>query len=55
MHIPVKPHEAFAGDHPDTALLFAWNHQAEIMAKEKAFTAGGGNWIVHVPRVKVLA
>lgn len=55
MHIPVKPHESFAKDRPDTALLFAWNHQTEIMEKEKAFTAGGGKWIVHVPHVEVLA
>jgi methylation protein EvaC len=54
MHIPVKPYEAFSENYPDTALLFAWNHQAEIMEKEKAFSAKGGKWIVHVPKVKVL-
>ena len=55
MHIPVKPYEAFAENYPDMALLFAWNHQAEIMEKEKAFSAKGGGWIVHVPKVRVLA
>ena len=55
MHIPVKPYEAFSENYPDMALLFAWNHQTEIMEKEKTFTAKGGEWIVHVPRVKVLA
>ena len=54
MHIPVKSYEAFAENYPDTALLFAWNHQAEIMEKEKAFSVQGGKWIVHVPKVKVL-
>lgn len=54
MHIPVKPYEAFSENFPDTALLFAWNHQTEIMEKEKAFSAQGGKWIVHVPQVKVL-
>ncbi len=54
MHIPVKPYQDFSENYPDTALLFAWNHQAEIMEKEKAFSAQGGKWIVHVPEVKVL-
>ena len=48
MHIPVKPYEAFAQNYPDTALLFAWNHQTEIMEKERAFTAKGGRWITHL-------
>jgi methylation protein EvaC len=52
MHIPVKPYEAFAGDYPDTALLLAWNHQLEIMAKEKAFSSQGGKWISPIPDSK---
>src|SRR5439155_19575693 len=54
VHIPVRPHDAFAARYPDYALLFGWNHAAEIMAKEQAFTAAGGTWIVYVPRVQVL-
>jgi methylation protein EvaC len=54
MHIPVKPYADFSANYPDTALLFAWNHQTEIMQNEKAFSAQGGKWIVHVPKVKVL-
>lgn len=54
MHIPVKPYQAFADNFPDTALLFAWNHQTEIMEKESVFSANGGRWIVHVPKVTVL-
>jgi methylation protein EvaC len=53
-HIPVKPYEAFAATPPDTALLFAWNHQKEIMEKEEEFSAKGGRWIIPVPEVKVL-
>jgi len=52
-HIPVKPHEEFASQPPDYALLFAWNHAAEIKAKESAFVTGGGRWIVYVPRVEI--
>ena len=53
-HIPVLPHEAFVARPPDYALLFAWNHAREIMAKEQAFTGAGGKWILYVPRVGVI-
>lgn len=49
MHISVKPYEAFCDNYPDTALLLAWNHQTEIMAKEKAFSDQGGKWISPIP------
>lgn len=55
MHIPVVPYEIFKNNPPDYAVLFAWNHAEEIMAKEKDFMAAGGKWIVHVPEVKVLS
>jgi len=54
MHIPVRPYEAFKDNPPDFAVLFAWNHAEEILAKEKKFMAAGGRWIVHVPHVKIL-
>jgi methylation protein EvaC len=54
MHIPVKPYQAFNSNPPEYAVLFAWNHAEEIMAKEQAFTKAGGRWIVHVPSVQVL-
>ena len=53
-HIPVCPHEKFKQRYPDYALLFGWNHAEEIMAKEQAFRASGGKWIVYVPQVRVL-
>jgi methylation protein EvaC len=51
-HIPVRPYREFTQNYPDYALLFAWNHAAEIMEKEEAFHAAGGRWIVYVPRVE---
>lgn len=54
MHIPVRSYDAFKASPPDYAVLFAWNHAEEIMAKEKAFVEAGGRWIVHVPKVQVL-
>jgi methylation protein EvaC len=53
-HIPVKPYEDFKQNPPDYALLFAWNHAAEIFEKEGAFRAGGGRWITFVPEVGIL-
>jgi len=54
VHIPVRPYKEFAANYPDYALLFAWNHAAEIMAKEEDFNRAGGKWIVYVPEVEVL-
>ena len=54
VHLPVRPYEAFSENYPDYALLFAWNHAEEIMAKEKEFRDRGGKWIVYVPEVKVI-
>lgn len=54
-HIPVRPYEEFVKEYPHYAVLFAWNHGAEIRAKEAAFIASGGKWIHFVPEVKVAA
>jgi 2-polyprenyl-3-methyl-5-hydroxy-6-metoxy-1,4-benzoquinol methylase len=54
MHIPVVPYEIFKNNPPDYAVLFAWNHAEEIMAKEQSFMEAGGRWIVHVPQVQIL-
>ena len=54
MHIPVYPHQEFEANYPDYALLFAWNHADEVMAKEQSFRQAGGQWLVYSPRVEVL-
>ncbi|MGV9774180.1 methyltransferase domain-containing protein [Streptosporangium sp. NPDC003464] len=53
-HLPVKPPEAFSAPYPDYALLFAWNHAEEIMAKEQGFREAGGRWILYVPEVHIV-
>lgn len=53
-HIPIKPIETFKGKYPDYAVLFAYNHAKEIMAKEKEFIEQGGKWILFVPNVHVV-
>jgi methylation protein EvaC len=54
-HIPVKPYKEFCDNYPDYALLYAYNHSAEVMAKESKFMQSGGKWIVYVPEVKILS
>ncbi|MGW2584710.1 methyltransferase domain-containing protein [Streptomyces virginiae] len=53
-HIPVRPRAAFENPYPDYALLFAWNHAEEIIAKETRFRDAGGKWILYVPHVHVV-
>jgi methylation protein EvaC len=53
-HIPVRDPAAFADPYPSYALLFAWNHAEEIMAKEQAFAEAGGKWILYVPEVRLV-
>jgi len=52
-HIPVVAPSVFAGDYPDYTVLFAWNHQEEIFAKEGAYRASGGKWILYRPEVQI--
>ncbi|MCB2107419.1 MAG: methyltransferase domain-containing protein [Rhodobacteraceae bacterium] len=53
-HISVKPPSCFSEPYPDFAVLFAWNHAAEIIAKEKAFLESGGRFITFVPEVGMI-
>lgn len=53
-HLPVRPPAAFGEPYPDAALLFAWNHAPEVMAKEAAFAAAGGQWILYVPELRLV-
>ncbi|MDT0319801.1 class I SAM-dependent methyltransferase [Streptomyces millisiae] len=52
--IPILPPAAFSDPYPDYAVLFAWNHAAEIMAKERAFREADGRWILYVPDVHIV-
>ena len=54
-HIPVRPYADFVRDYPDYALLFAWNHEAEIREKERAFLGRGGRFIRYVPDVRIVS
>ncbi|MFH9138830.1 methyltransferase domain-containing protein [Streptomyces sp. NPDC017524] len=53
-HIPVRSREEFENPYPDYAVLFAWNHAEEIIAKEQQFRDAGGKWILYVPKVHMV-
>jgi methylation protein EvaC len=53
-HILIKPHSEFKDNYPDYALLFGYNHEKEIMAKEQEFMNQGGKWITYVPEMKIM-
>jgi methylation protein EvaC len=53
-HIPIVDYAKFKDNYPDYALLFGYNHEKEIMAKEQKFMDQGGKWITYVPKVKII-
>lgn len=40
---------------PDCAVILPWNIRDEIMHQQQAYRDGGGQWIIPVPRVEVVA
>jgi methylation protein EvaC len=53
-HIPVKSPEEMRINPPDYLILFAWNHEKEILDKEKELARNNVQWIRFVPRVEIL-
>jgi methylation protein EvaC len=54
MHIPVVKPDVFHSSNPDYAVLFAWNHEKEIMSKEKKLGKSSVKWIRFVPSVEIV-
>ena len=52
--IPVVTPEFLRERKPDYIVLFAWNHEREILEKESQLTSSGSKWIRFVPKVEVL-
>lgn len=53
-HIPIVSHDEMRQNPPDYLVLFAWNHEKEIMEKESGVLDPGVKWIRFVPRVEVV-
>lgn len=54
-HIPIVSPEQARGAKPDYYLLLAWNYAEEILAKESSFLAGGGRFILPIPRPAIIS
>ena len=54
MYIPVVSHETMRANPPDYLVLFAWNHENEILKKESLLTSQGVKWIRFVPEVEIV-
>jgi len=50
-HIPIISHDVMKTLKPDYLVLFAWNHEKEILDKEQVLTKNGIKWIKFVPEV----
>jgi SAM-dependent methyltransferase len=53
-HVPVCSPEHATSRPPDYYLLLAWNYAEEIIRKEPAFIAGGGSFIVPIPKPSII-
>lgn len=54
-HIPIVSHEQMRLNPPDYLVLFAWNHEKEIMEKESGILDPRTKWIRFVPKVEVIS
>ncbi len=53
-NIPVISHEEMRLNPPDYLVLFAWNHENEILAKESGVLDSNVKWIRFVPKVEIV-
>jgi len=53
-HIPISSHAHFLHDNPPYTLLLAWNHEREILEKEKDYRKNGGKFITFFPQVAIV-
>jgi SAM-dependent methyltransferase len=53
MHLPVRPVSALVEDRPDFTLILAWNFATEIVYQESLYRAGGGRFLLPIPKPRV--
>lgn len=54
MHVPVVSPERLLQDQPDYLLVLAWNFLDEIVQQQAEYRSRGGQFIVPVPKVKIV-
>lgn len=53
-HLPVKPATALLEEKPDVVVILAWQYAEPIIAKNEAFLAAGGMFVVPLPEFRVI-
>jgi len=53
--IPILKPEALLERMPDFTVILPWNITEEIVEQQKAYLEGGGNFIVPIPRLRVIS
>jgi len=53
--IPIKPVEAIEEEKPDVLFVLAWNFFDEIYEQQEAFRARGGQFVVPLPRPRLIS
>lgn len=54
MHIPIFAESKLLEDHPDFALLLAWNFADEIIKKQAQYRKKGGKFILAIPKLTIV-
>lgn len=53
-HQPIRDVSSLVTDKPDFVLLLAWNFRDEIIAQQRDYATGGGQFILPVPQPKII-
>ncbi|MEE2746179.1 MAG: class I SAM-dependent methyltransferase [Pseudomonadota bacterium] len=54
LHIPIVGSDELRIRKPDYLIIFAWNFADSIIANNSAYSAGGGKFIVPLPKLRVI-
>lgn len=53
-HIPIVEESEFGKNPPDVTFLAAWNHEEEILDRNKKYSESGRRWLTHLPKARFI-